>query len=88
MMLGFGRIPLSVRSCISCLRRKQLSVLWPSFWWKWQSSLRFQVGGTRLGMGVGSKGLMYPLEDKFSYAWARVISRLENSQWAFFVKLR
>ena len=84
MMLGFGRIPLFVRSCISCLRRKQLSVLWPSFWWKWQSSLRFQVGGTRLGMGVGFKGLMNPLEDRFSYAWVRVIPRPENSQRAFF----
>ena len=26
-----------------------------------------------LGMGVGSKGLMNPLEDRFSYAWVRVI---------------
>ena len=46
------------------------------------------MGGTRLGMGVGSKGLMNPLEVKFSYAWARVIPRLENSPRAFFVKLR
>ena len=86
-MLGFGRVPLSMRSCISRLRQKQLLVLWPGFWWKWQYSLRFQIGGTRLGMGVGSKGLMNPLEEKFSYAWARVIPRSENSRWAFFVKL-
>ena len=33
-----------------------------------------------LGTGVGSKGLMNPLEDRFSYAWARVIPRLKNSQ--------
>ena len=46
------------------------------------------MGGTRLGMGVGSKGLMNPLEVKFSYAWVRVIPRSENSQRAFFVKLR
>ena len=43
--------------------------------------------GTGLGMGVGSKGLMNPLEVKFSYACARVIPRSENSQRAFFVKL-
>ena len=35
------------------------------------------MGGTRLGMCVGSRGLMNPLEDKFLYAWARVIPRLE-----------
>ena len=87
MILGFKRVPLSMRSCISCLRQKQLSVLWLSFWWKWQSTLRFQVGGTGLGMCVGSKDLMNPLEDKFSYAWARVIPKSENSRWAFFVKL-
>ena len=46
------------------------------------------MGGTGLGIGVGSRGLMNPLEDKFSYAWVRVIPRLKNSQWAFFVKLR
>ena len=51
-------------------------------------SLRFQVGGKRLGMGVGSRGLMNPLEVIFSYAWARVIPRSKNSRWAFFVKLR
>ena len=31
--------------------------------------------GIRLGMGVGSKGLMNPLQDRFSYAWVRVIPR-------------
>ena len=36
---------------------------------------------------MGSKGLMNPLEVKFSYAWARVIPRSENSWRAFFVKL-
>ena len=41
-----------------------------------------------LGIGVGSRGLMNPWEDKFSYAWARVIPRLENSRRAFFVKFR
>ena len=45
------------------------------------------MGGTRLGMGVESRGLMNPLENKFSYAWARVIPRLKNSQRASFVKL-
>ena len=44
------------------------------------------MGGTRLGMGAGSKGLMNPLEVKFSYAWVWVIPRSENSQRAFFVK--
>ena len=39
--------------------------------------------GMRLGMGVGSKGLMNLLVDRFSYAWVRVIPRLENSQRAF-----
>ena len=39
-----------------------------------------------LGISVGSRGLMNPLEDKFSYAWARVIPRSENSRWTFFVK--
>ena len=59
----------------------------PDFWWKWQYLLRFQVGGTELGIHVGSKGLMNPLEEKFSCAWARVILRSKNSQRAFFVKL-
>ena len=40
--------------------------------------------GTRLSIGVGSRGLMNPLEDKFSYAWARVIPRLKNFQRFFF----
>ena len=35
-------------------------------------------------MDVGSKDLMNPLEDRFSYAWVRVIPRSENSQQAFF----
>ena len=47
----FGRVLLSMRSCVSCLRRKK----------EWQYSLRFQEGGMRLGMGVGFKGLMNPL---------------------------
>ena len=42
------------------------------------------MGGMRLGMGVGSKGLMNPLEDKFSYAWVRDIPRSKNSRRAFF----
>ena len=42
---------------------------------------------TRLGIGVGSRGLMIPLEVKISYAWAKVIPRSENSWRAFFVKL-
>ena len=46
------------------------------------------MAGIGLDMGVGSKGLTNPLEEKFSYAWARVIRRLEISRWAFFVKLR
>ena len=37
------------------------------------------MGGMGLGMGVGSRGLMNPLEDRFSYASVGVISRLENS---------
>ena len=37
-----------------------------------------------LVMGVGSKGLMNPSEDRFSYAWVRVIPRSENSWQAFF----
>ena len=45
------------------------------------------MGGTGLGIDVGSKGLMNPLEVKFSYAWARVIPRSKNSWWAFFVNL-
>ena len=65
----------------------QFLVLCPDFWWKWQYSLRFQVGGTRLGIGVGSRGLMNPLEARISYDWVRVISRLENSRRAFFMKL-
>ena len=80
MMLGFGRVPLSMRSCILCLRWKKLSVLWLDFLWKSQYSLRFQVGGIRLGIGVGSRGLINPLEVRFSYAWARVIPRLKNSR--------
>ena len=40
--------------------------------------------GMGLGMGVGSKGLMNPLEDRFSYARVRVIPRSENSWRAFF----
>ena len=54
---------------------------------KVQYSLRFQIGGTGLRIGMGSKGLMNHLEVKFLYAWARLIPRLENSQQAFFVKL-
>ena len=42
------------------------------------------MGGMGLGTGVGSKGLMNPLEDRLSYAWVRVILRLENSRQAFF----
>ena len=49
--------------------------------------MRFQVRGIRLGMGVGSKGLINPLEVKFSYANAKLIPRSENSRRAFFVKL-
>ena len=77
--VGIWRVPLSMRSCISCLRQKQLSVLWSDFLWQWQYSLKFQVGGMGLGMGVRSKGLMNPLEDRFSYAWVKVIPRSENS---------
>jgi len=40
-----------------------------------------------LGIGVGSKGWMNPLEVKFSYAWMRVIPKLKNSRQAFFLKL-
>ena len=40
-----------------------------------------------LGIGVGSKGLRNPLKVRFSYAWGKVIPRLENSWWAFFVKI-
>ena len=50
------------------------------FLWKWQYSLRFQVGGIGLGIGVGSKGLMNPLEVKFSYAWAKVIPKYDGTQ--------
>ena len=42
------------------------------------------MGGMGLGMGMGSKGLMNPLEDRFSYAWVRVIPRSKNSQQALF----
>ena len=42
------------------------------------------MGDKRLGMGVGSKVLMNPLEDRFSYAWMRVIPRSKNSRRAFF----
>ena len=38
-----------------------------------------------LGIGVGFRGLMNPLEDKLSYTWAKVIPRTKNSQRAFFV---
>ena len=31
IILGFERVPLSMRSCISCLRWNQLSVLWLEF---------------------------------------------------------
>ena len=41
--------------------------------------MRFQVGGTGLGIGVGSKGLINPLEVKFSYAWARVIPKYDGT---------
>ena len=40
-----------------------------------------------MGIGVGSRGLMNPLEARVSYDWVRVISRLENSRRAFFMKL-
>ena len=40
--------------------------------------------GMGLGIVVGSKTLVNPLEDRFSYAWVRVIPRSENSQRAFF----
>ena len=33
------------------------------------------MGGMGLGMGVESKGLMNPLEDRFSYVWVKVIPR-------------
>ena len=69
------------------LKAEIVLVLWPVVWWKWQYSLRFQVGGTGLCIGVRSRGLMNPLEDKFSYAWARVIPRSENSWRVFFFKL-
>ena len=42
------------------------------------------MGGMGLGKGVGSKGLMNPLENRFSYAWVRVIPRSKNSWRAFF----
>ena len=42
------------------------------------------MGGIGLGMSVRSKGLLNPLEDRFSYAWVRVIPRSENSQQALF----
>ena len=35
------------------------------------------MGGMRLGMGVASKGLMNPLDDRFTYAWVKVIPWLE-----------
>ena len=34
--------------------------------------------GMGLGMGVGSKGLMNPLQDRFSYAQVRVIPRSDG----------
>ena len=37
-----------------------------------------------VGLSVGFKGLMNPLEDRFSYAWVRVIPKSEISQQAFF----
>ena len=40
--------------------------------------------GMGLGIGVGSKGLMNPLKDRFSYACMRDIPRSNNSQRAFF----
>ena len=46
------------------------------------------MGGMGLGIGAGSRGLMNPLEDKFLYAWARVIPRSKNSRRPFFVKFR
>ena len=46
------------------------------------------MGGIELGMAIGSNGLMNSLEDKFSYAWARVIPRSKNSRRPFFVKFR
>ena len=30
--IRFGKVPLSIRSCIFYLRQKQLSVLWPDLW--------------------------------------------------------
>ena len=42
------------------------------------------MGDMGLGMGVRYKGLLNPLEDRFSYAWVRVIPRSENSQQALF----
>ena len=32
MMIGFGRVQFFIRSCISCLRQKQLSVLGQIFY--------------------------------------------------------
>ena len=45
-----------------------------------------EVPSGRYGIrhGVGSKGLMNPLEDRFSYAWVRVIPRSKNSRQALF----
>ena len=37
------------------------------------------MGGMGFGMGVGSRGLMKPLEDRLSYACLGVIPRSENS---------
>ena len=39
-------------------------------------------------MGVGFKGLMNPLEHKFTYAQAKVTPRSENSRPTFFVEFR
>ena len=36
--------------------------------------------GMGLGMGVGSKGLMNPLKDRFFYAWVKVIPKSKNSR--------
>ena len=44
----------------------------------------FPSGRYEIRHGYRSKGLMNPLQDRFSYAWLRVIPRLENSQQAFF----
>ena len=40
--------------------------------------------GMELDIGVRSKGLMNTLEDRFSYAWVKIIPKSENSRQAFF----